>query len=291
MHIRAKLATVALALAGAAAGCASNEPPPAVIKAAPLPPPAPAPAVAAAPAVPPAPAAASAGPAPPGGIDPRAVNTLKRMCTYLTGLKQFSVRSKSTLEVVTADGQKLQFGGMSDTVVQRPNRLRSNRVGEMTDLEFFYDGQSAVLYSKDKKVYAMAPEPGTLDQMLDAVRTRLNLEPPGADLLYTDACEQMLADVTRAIDVGPATLNGAQTRHLAFRSPQTDWQIWIEDGDRPFPRKYLITSRDVQSQPQFGVELDNWNVSPAITDATFKFVPPPGVTKIDFLPPSQARVK
>jgi len=284
-QFRVKAAALALAIAGAAAGCANSGPPSAANMTGP------APAVTAAPAAPvPALAAASAS-AQPGDIDTYAVDTLKRMCSYLAGLKQFSLRSKSTLEVVTKDGQKLQFGGVSDIIVQRPNRLRSNRAGEATDLEFFYDGQSAVLYSKDKKVYATATEPGTLDQMLDSVRTRLGLEPPGADLLYTDACDQMLADVTSAMDVGSATQNGAQTRHLAFRSPQTDWQIWIEDGDRPLPRKYLITSRDVQSQPQFGVELDNWNLSPTVNDATFTFFPPPGVTKIDFLPPSQATSK
>ena len=37
--------------------------------------------------------------------------------------------------------------------------------------------------------------------------------------------------------VGVTELSGVRCHHLAFRSGDVDWQIWIEDGDKPLPRK------------------------------------------------------
>jgi hypothetical protein len=49
----------------------------------------------------------------------------------------------------------------------------------------------------------------------------------------------------------PATDRGAvigvECDHLAFRNADTDWQIWIESGAKPIPRKYVITSKGIAS--------------------------------------------
>jgi hypothetical protein len=65
-----------------------------------------------------------------------------------------------------------------------------------------------------------------------------------------------------------------------------DWQIWIEDGERPLPRRYLITTKWMTGAPQFGVELNDWNVSPQIDDKTFVFEAPAGARKVDVLKPA-----
>ena len=60
-----------------------------------------------------------------------------------------------------------------------------------------------------------------------------------------------------------------------------DWQIWIEDGERPIPRRYVITTKWMTGAPQFGVVLSDWNVSPQIDDNTFVFEAPAGARKVD----------
>jgi hypothetical protein len=39
--------------------------------------------------------------------------------------------------------------------------------------------------------------------------------------------------------------------HLAFRQLDTDWQLWVEKGSRPLPRKIVITTRYEVGDPQF----------------------------------------
>ncbi len=60
-----------------------------------------------------------------------------------------------------------------------------------------------------------------------------------------------------------------------------DWQIWIESGARPVPRKYVITSKTLAGAPQYTLRIKDWKTD-AVADAdTFVFKPPSGVTKVD----------
>jgi hypothetical protein len=227
--------------------------------------------------------AAAQGP-PREEIEPRAVESLKHMSDYLAGLKDFSVRARHTGDVMLATGQKVQDEGLSDVFVRRPNRLRSNQVGERADLELYYDGATVTLYGKRTRLYATSPAPATLDAMLDDVRARLDMEVPGADLLYTDVFAGLMTDVTQAFYVGPSAVNQIPTHHFAFRARDVDWEIWIDAGARPLPRKYLITTKWSTGAPQFGVELSDWRLGPGLADATFQFTPPLDARRIEFLP-------
>jgi hypothetical protein len=213
----------------------------------------------------------------------RAIDLLRRMSDYLASLPEFSVRARHLTDVMLATGQKVQFESLSDVYVRRPDRLRSNRVGEVADIELYYDGASVTLFGRRTRYYATTSAPATLDAMLDDVRARLDMEPPGADLLYSDVFAGLMADVTEAVYVGPSVVGRMPTHHLAFRARDVDWQIWIDDGARPLPRKYLITTKWSTGAPQSGVEFSDWKLTPGLDDTTFRFVPPSDGRRIDFL--------
>jgi hypothetical protein len=79
-------------------------------------------------------------------------------------------------------------------------------------------------------------------------------------------------------------VDGVRCDHLAFRAPHVDWQIWIQEGKEPLPRKLVITTRDVVNAPQFAVVVTRWDLKPALDEKTFTFVPTPGARRVDFLP-------
>ena len=83
--------------------------------------------------------------------------------------------------------------------------------------------------------------------------------------------------------VGPSVVGGVKTTHLAFRGGEVDWQIWIEDGDKPLPRKFILSSKKVSGEPEFTVLIRNWDVAPKLSDQEFNFKPPKGAKKIEFL--------
>jgi hypothetical protein len=83
--------------------------------------------------------------------------------------------------------------------------------------------------------------------------------------------------------VGSSTVGGVEVHHLAFRGSVVDWQIWIEKGDRPLPRKYVITSKWIAGAPQFTAVFSDWNTAAKLDDAQFAFSPPPEAQKIGFI--------
>lgn len=217
-------------------------------------------------------------------IDPKAERILRDMSTFLGSQRQFSVRTEGTLEAVES-GQKLQFSRAGQVHLSRPDKLHVERTGDLADLELYYDGKQLSLWGKRSNLYATTPAPPNIDAMLEVASERLGLEPPGGDLLYSQPYEVLTEDVLSGSYVGRSMSDGVPVHHLAFRGNQVDWQIWIEDGPQPVPRKYVITSKDMPQAPQYTVRLSEWNLKPEFSPAEFTFTPPEGAQQISFLAP------
>ncbi len=200
------------------------------------------------------------GHAQPTGIDPQAEKLLRRMSDYLANRQQFTAKAESTLEVVLTSGQKIQFDSPATLMVSRPNKLRAHRKGDIANQEFFYDGKTLTLYNPSDNVYATTAAPPTIDETLDFAREKLDIIAPA-----------------------PSVVGGVKCTDLAFRGSEVDWQIWIEDGDKPLPRKFILTSKKVAGEPEFTVLMRSWDVTPKFTNSEFSFTPPKGAKKIEFL--------
>ena len=221
-------------------------------------------------------------------IEPEAGRLLKRMTDYVGGLPQFGLDTSQSIEVVLVSGQKIQFTSAARMVLQRPNKLFAERVGDVVSQSFFFDGKSLTLFNPDDGFFATVPAPGTIDAMLDFARDSLDVIAPAGDLITTDAYARLMAGTTAGFVVGKSTIDGVRCDHLAFRGYGVDWQIWIEDGARPLPRKYVISTVDVVGAPQFEVMMRNWTTSPDVSPKQFQFTPPPGATEVKFLPVDNA---
>jgi hypothetical protein len=220
----------------------------------------------------------------PAGLDPEAQRLLKASIDFVASQQQFSLDTRNSLEVVLHSGQKIEFNHVARQSVQRPNKLRAERTGDLVDQLFVYDGQALTLYNPGDKAYATVPVPGTLEGMLDYARNSLDIVAPAGDLLYKNGYEVLMNGVLSGFVVGKAVIEGVRCDHLAFRTPLTDWQIWIQEGAQPLPRKLVITTRDMFNAPQFSVTVTKWDLAPRLDHQTFNFSPPTGAKKVDFLP-------
>ena len=216
-------------------------------------------------------------------IDPKADQILRKMSDYLGNLEQFSVQTENTLEVILRSGEKIQYDSPAELSLRRPNKARASRKGDIEDQEFYYDGKTLTLYNPDKKFYATVEAPPTIDETIDFARNSLDVYAPGGDLIYKNPYKILTEDVVSGFYVGMTVVGGIKCHHLAFRGNEVDWQIWIENGDKPLPKKFIITTKWMTGAPQFTVVIKNWNLSPKLTDNMFTFVPPKDAQKIDFV--------
>jgi len=225
---------------------------------------------------------ATAG-AQPAGVEPEAARLLKRMTDFVGSQQRFSLETVNSVEVVLDSGQKIQFTGGARTTVQRPNKLHSERVSDVMRQSLHYDGRSLTLVNPDDNFYATVPAPPTIDGMLDFAREQLDIVAPAGDLITVDAYDRLMSDARSGFVVGKSSVGGVRCDHLAFRGYGVDWQVWIEDGDRPVPRKFVITTVDMEQAPQAEVLVTRWDSSTQAGADLFEYSPPAGARQIGFV--------
>jgi hypothetical protein len=216
-------------------------------------------------------------------IEPQARKVLQQMCHYLKNLQQFSVQAEITEDVLLTSGQRIQYGRRLQAWVRRPDRFRAESVGDTDNRLLVYDGKTITLMDRSKNFYTTIAAPPTIDAALEHGIRAFNLRAPLADLIYTKSYQYLTAGVLSGFYVGLSKVQGEPCHHLAFRQKDIDWQIWIENGPTPVPRKFLITDKTTQGL-QFTAVFTKWNTSPQLADSLFTFVAPEKAEKIDILP-------
>jgi hypothetical protein len=210
-----------------------------------------------------------------------AASILKAMSDYVASQQTISAAVDTDIEIITPELQKIQFASSSQLALSRPDKLRVSRTGGYADVELIFDGKTTTILGKHLNVFAQVDSPGSTDQLIDRLRTELSIEAPGADLLLSGAYDELMRDVLDAKHIGRGIIGGIECEHLAFRNPDTDWQIWIEVGPKPIPRKYVITSKAVTGAPQYTLLIKDWKTDAPMAPDTFAFKEPAGANKID----------
>jgi hypothetical protein len=207
---------------------------------------------------------------------------LKAMTDYVSQQQSLSLKYDADVEVVTPAVEKIQFSASGDVNMSRPNKFRISRTGGYADVELISDGSNVTVYDRGGNRFAQVPAAGSFDEVVAMLRTEAPVELPGADLLSSKSYDELMAGVLEAKHIGRGVVEGVECEHLAFRNLDTDWQIWVEVGEKPVPRKYVITSKAVGAAPQYTLRLRDWKtgVSPA-ADA-FAFKPPEGSSGVAF---------
>src|SRR2546430_8291925 len=204
---------------------------------------------------------------------------LKAMTDYTAAQKSISATFDSDIEVVTPELEKIQFTSSGKLLLARPDKLRISRTGGYADVQLVYDGKTVSLYGNNARAYAQADLAGTIDQLVDLIQAKSGAAMPGTDLLLSNAYDELMSNVILASHIGQGVVDGVECEHLAFRGVDTDWQIWIERGARPVPRKYVITSKTLAGAPQYTLRIKDWKTE-AVADAdAFVFKPPADATK------------
>jgi hypothetical protein len=216
-------------------------------------------------------------------IEAKADKHLKAMSSYLASLKTYSFQVEEFFDDVQDDGLKIQLSNQRRVSVSRPNKVHGESGGDTVNSLFYYDGKTVTVFDRGQKTYATEKVPGTIDAMLDDLHDRFDTTQPLADFLFSDPYKMFTGDVQSGTYVGLHHVGKVKCHHLAFRQKMVDWQIWIDAGEQPLPRKLLITHKRQVDQPQYTALIHRWDVNPKLSDDLFQFKAPEGVRKVDFL--------
>lgn len=212
-------------------------------------------------------------------IDPGAMEALEQMGTYLRALGAFRVESSTTRETVLEDGQKIQYEGNVDVLARFPNGLRIHVTNDRHERLYLFDGKSFTLWGQRLNYYATVDAPATVGLLAASLEENYGISLPLQDLFLWGTENASTASITAAKDLGPSVVGGTTCNLYAFRQEGVDWQVWIQKGDYPLPRKLVITTKTDESRPQYTASY-SWDLAPSFNDAAFTFDPPEGALRV-----------
>jgi hypothetical protein len=196
---------------------------------------------------------------------------LKTMSEYLSAQEALSFGYDTTLGVVTTDGQKLELASSGTVTLNRPDKIRATRSGGFANVEMYFDGKTLTMMGKNLNIYAQTDVPGTVENLVDALRTKHHMSLPAADLLLPDPYDELMLDVVDVKDLGSGVIGGVECDSLAFRKKEVDYQIWIAQGERPYPCRFVITSKLIAGGPQYTIQTRDWKTGDEVAAVDFSF--------------------
>ena len=214
-------------------------------------------------------------------VDPAAIDAVKKMGAYLRSLKVFQVQGDITHDDVLEDGLIVQSNSKVDMLALKPDRLRVEVASDDKQRLYLYDGKTFTAWGKLTNYYATVPAPPTIPELFQQVQEKFDIELPLIDLFKWGTNEYDINKIKTAIDAGPTTVEGVTCEQYAFHQEGVDWQVWIQLGDYPLPRRLVITTLTDDARPQHSITLA-WNLAPSFNDAAFVFDPPPDAKRIIF---------
>jgi hypothetical protein len=207
------------------------------------------------------------------------------------GLFEALFKAKVTVRISDKDGMTPLMGKLvalarshlqyEDTLAaRRPDKLRVYSTSAQRSRKVYYDGKTVTIYAEKLKYYGSFSAPATIGQTVEVAAQKYGLEFPLADLFLMGTDKFDTKSITEAIYVGPQLIGGVLCDQLAFRQPGVDWQVCIERGKAPLPRKLVVTGTDGDPAQPVRRSILTWKAGSAPEAAAFTFVPPKGATRI-----------
>jgi hypothetical protein len=216
-------------------------------------------------------------------IQPAAKDLIDKMGTFLNMTNQFSFHSEVMFDDHLPSGQKIQFAAAEDVSVRKPDRIYVDYQSDLGPKKFWYNGKTVTLLSPSHNSYSTINAPSNIESTIDTLMKDYGFTVPLGDFLFSDPHKTLMKNVEAGIYVGPGDVNGVNCQHLAFVEKYIDWQIWIEDGKEPIPRKVVITYKTMPGSPQYIAVLSDWNFEKSLPDSLFSADLPKDAKHIDFI--------
>ncbi len=214
-------------------------------------------------------------------VDPRADALVRQMSDRLARVDAVALEAEEVYDEVPEQSPRRQLTNVRRVAMRRPDRLVGDAAGDVLNRSFWYDGKMFAALDREQQVWAGGAVPATVDEALDWIFEKTGTVVPLADFLYADSYTRLMADVQRGVYLGIHDAAGVPSHHLSFEQATIDWQLWIDAGAEPLPRKLVITYKTEDEVPQYSVTIRKWNIRAKLPDELFRFTPPDGATRVD----------
>jgi hypothetical protein len=208
----------------------------------------------------------------------------ENMVRLISSAKTFKYHAEILFDQVLENGQTMQLAGARDVRFRRPDGYAVDHRDDVTAKRFWYDGKTATLADLNTGTYVTKPAPATVEELELKLRNDYGVVLPLAGFTHTDPLPDLVARIQEKRYLGVHDVEGIACHHYAFREPSMDWQIWIDAGKQPLPRKIVINRPQEIGSPQQTIVFTDWEIDRSLSANDFKPALDKDWVKVDFLP-------
>jgi len=228
-----------------------------------------------------APAPSATPTPPPRAVEARADQEMKRMGEFLAKVPRFALEAEETFDEMPDGQPRMELTNVRRIAVERPSHLAADATGDTLNRASWYDGKTVTVLDKENNVYASIEGLPTIDATLDKLEDDYDVVLPLGDILASDPYAGLMEGVTYGRYLGIHQAAGVACHHLVFSQETIEWQIWIDAGDQPLPRKLVIAYVQEVGEPKYSATIRRWNLDPTFPEGLFTFEAPEGAQKIE----------
>lgn len=157
--------------------------------------------------------------------------------------------------------------------IQRPGSFRVDVVSGGKREVFISDGELFTIYRPQKNIYAQLEADDTILGTMFKAIGGLTLQAKLIEFFWTVDYLSVGAEDIKVTAGGSIEIRGTACRKYEVARGAEGWDVWIAQGEAPFPCRLISRTTDQSASTAQTNEL-SWTLKPAFSAETFVFKPP-----------------
>ena len=223
----------------------------------------------------------SAGPTDTKGITtlyPLPSAILMNAYRYLGKLPEFSIDALTTNDDEFQGKMLVTYTHWVHIDLQRPGRLHVSVDGDLKERSFYLKDGRFAMYDEALGYYGTLQLSKNIDAALDALFEQYDIKTALANVLYSDLYKR-IPPKQEGYYFGLSDVDDVVCHHIGFINEVQEIQFWVEKGDRPLIRKFIVIDKTEALLPRSG-SLLRWDLTPHFDEKVFDFIPPENAIEI-----------
>ena len=188
------------------------------------------------------------------GAVPDGRSVVGRMVEFMSSHDDLAAEALLTYEALQESGQKLHFDLLHRIAFRKSEGKllwQTLRDDGTRDTGWIAAGEFTMV-KQPANVFARIQGPVAVPQMVMMLTDEYGIDVPFEDLISGNAADLWLGDeVTSVAYVGEAFIGRHWTDHVAIRKPGLDLEVWVAQGEAPYPAKIAATLTETEELLSF----------------------------------------
>lgn len=215
--------------------------------------------------------------------DPRALEVLNRMAAYTGSMDQLVIKGEIFADARLDAGLIVENPSEIVIRIDRPGSMYVENFDGVNTRKIYINKGQLTVFNSEHNFYARAQVPENIKDAMQHAMEEFDIDMPLGELFFADSAIALMTDQDTLLYLADKSrVRGVDCHHIAIRGNEIDLQLWVEEGERPTPRKISMTMKWEGGSPR-STALMEWSNAKGLDKSVFDFKAPEGAHEIRFV--------